>query len=126
MRELTNQKKSQEVLKQQIVELSRGASDQCHQLEGISIVLDTQTNGEIWVVDNICSGVRHQAIVKLRDSPSQWRTGCGWPFASKSYARTTCPPERPNESYRKLCPKCHPTSKDDSSSSSESSTGSDD
>ena len=67
---MADQWKEQETLRQLIAELSRDASDTCHQLEGISIVLDTQSSGEIWVVDNSLSGVRHQAIVKLRESSS--------------------------------------------------------
>ena len=126
VKEMADQRKEQETLRQLIAELSRDASDTCHQLEGISIVFDTQSSGEIWVVDNSLSGVRHQAIVKLRESPSQWRTCCGWPFASKTYVKTTRPPERPDESFVKLCPKCHPTAKNDPSSDSSSSSSSDD
>ena len=126
VKEMADQWKEQETLRQLIAELSRDASDTCHQLEGISIVLDTQSSGEIWVVDNSLSGVRHQAIVKLRESPAQWRTCCGWPFASKIYVKTTRPPERPDESFAKLCPKCHPTAKNDPSSDSSSSSSSDD
>ena len=118
--DLDRHRKEREELLKKLTKAEHDIEDINDKMEGVLILMNTQESYESWVVDNTTSEVRHLARVCLKFPPAQWKTLCGLPFSAKLWAKTTRPPEQPEDNEFKKCPKCHPkhTSNDASSSSS--------
>ena len=112
--------KEQELMKQNLLKLSRQLEDVKDNLEGVTGVLEENHSIELWTVVNDISKVSHKATIDLSNSPSRWRTICGWQFAGRRYA-TTYRQQYSNSSFRP-CSKCHHLRREDSSDSDGSST----
>lgn len=108
MSDLNKQRRERTELLERMAKAEHGIEDINDKLEGVSILMNTQESYETWVVDNVTSEVRHLARVCLSFPPAQWKTLCGLPFSSRLWAKTFRPPEQPEDSAFKKCPKCHP------------------
>lgn len=76
----------QEILRRELVEVTRQLEDVRDNLEGMAEVLEDERNLESWTVVNDISKVSHKAVIDLSNSPSRWKTLCGWQFAGRRYA----------------------------------------
>ena len=105
-------------MKGQIAKLEQQIEDAEHKFEGIADAIDDgQRRAEIWDVHNIISDVHHRSIVDLSISPAKWKTLCGWQYAGKPHARTSREAIGPGH---RVCPRCHPSANDDTTSESDS------
>lgn len=113
-------REEQEIMRRNLVKLSNQLEDVKDNLEGVTAVLEDKNCLELWTVVNDISKVFHKATIDLSNSPSRWRTFCGWQFAGRRYA-TTYRHQYSNSSFRP-CPKCHHLRHEDSSDSDGSSS----
>ena len=113
-------REEQEIMRRNLVKLSNQLEDVKDNLEGVTAVLEDKNCLELWTVVNDISKVSHKATIDLSNSPSRWRTFCGWQFAGRRYA-TTYRHQYSNSSFRP-CRKCHHLRHEDSSDSDGSSS----
>lgn len=93
------------------------------ELDGMATVLQSRSQVEVWWIANTSSYVLHLSLVDLNQDPINWKTACGWSFASR-HSAATYRDEPQLISYRK-CPRCFKTTTDKDSDRDSSSTSSD-
>lgn len=94
------------------------------ELDGMATVLQSRSQVEVWWIANTSSYVLHLSLVDLNQDPINWKTACGWSFASRHSAATYRDEPRQLISHRK-CPRCFKTTTDKDSDRDSSSTSSD-
>ena len=94
------------------------------ELDGMTTVLQSRSPLEVWWIANTSSYVLHLSLVDLNEDPINWKTACGWSFASRHCAATYRDEPQQLINYRK-CPRCFKTTTSKDSDHDSSSTSSD-